>query len=97
MKVRFAAELWEHEGDAPWVFVTLPSGIADDVEARAPQGPGFGSVKVEVTVGTTCWRTSLFPDKASESYVLPVKRQVRNREGLSIGDTIRVVLDLIDD
>ena len=38
-------------------------------------------MRVEVTLGTSTWRTSVFPDKA-RGYVLPVKSAVRRREGL---------------
>jgi hypothetical protein len=34
----------------------------------------------------TAWSTSLFPDKMVGSYLLPVKRSVRESEHLSIGD-----------
>jgi hypothetical protein len=54
-------------------------------------------VKVRVQIGETEWGTSLFPDKSLESYVLPVKRSVREREQLASGDvaevTVRVILE----
>jgi hypothetical protein len=92
MQFRFSGELWEYEGEAPWVFVTLPTEVADEIAALVPERPGFGSVRVEVTVGSTTWRTSLFPDKVSASFVLPVKRQVRMREDLDIGQTVDVAI-----
>ena len=92
MKRTFDAELWEWEGDAAWHFVTLPTDIADDIADVAPAGTGFGSVRVEVTVGGTTWRTSLFPDKKTGSYVLPVKKSVRQAESLTVGDAVTVTL-----
>jgi hypothetical protein len=60
----FTAPLWVWDGDAPWHFVTVPEEVSDDIEARtAHRRSGFGSVRVEVTVGATSWATSLFPDK----------------------------------
>jgi len=50
-------------------------------------------VRVEVTVGATTWRTSVFPDK--RGYALPVKKAVRRAESLDIGDSARVTLELI--
>lgn len=49
---------------------------------------GFGSVRVEATVGGTTWRTSVFPDSRGGSYVLPVKRAVREAEDLDDGDQV---------
>lgn len=87
----FTAVLWEHDGDGAWHFVTLPEAVADEVEAvtAGDQRRGFGSVRVEVTVGATTWRTSLFPDSRRRSYVLPVKQAVRRAEGLAAGGRAR--------
>ena len=86
------AALWRHRGDTGWHFVTLPHDVADEIADRVedPTGPtrGFGSVRVEVTCRSTTWRTSLFPDASSRSYVLPVKQAVRRAEGLSDGDQV---------
>jgi hypothetical protein len=93
--VEFVAELWQYEGDAPWVFVTLPHDVADAIDDERPRHPGFGSVPVVVTIGGTEWRTSVFPDKRSASFVLPVKRAVRRAEGLEPGDmaTVAIAID----
>lgn len=95
----FGADLWRYQGEAAWFFVTLPHDVADDIEESAPppSGRGFGSVRVEVTLGDTTWATSLFPDTKAASYVLPVKRAVRLAEGIDDGDRVRVLLRLIDD
>ncbi|QDB79032.1 DUF1905 domain-containing protein [Georgenia wutianyii] len=97
--LEFDAELWLWEARATdaWTFVSLPPEVADEVLERAEGFTrGFGSVRVEVTVGTTTWRTSLFPSAAARTYVLPVKRAVRRAEGLEVGDTLRVALRLLD-
>lgn len=77
------------------MFATVPLDDADDIAERVPPGPGFGSVRVEVTIGSTTWRTSLFPDSKLGSYVLPVKKAVRTAEGLDVGDTTAIELALI--
>jgi len=89
-------ELLQNEGSS-WVFVALPFGVADEVDdlTRGRQG-GFGSVRVEVTLGPTTWRTSLFPDKVRETYLLPVKKPVRVAAGVDVGDTVHVALRLVE-
>ena len=76
--------------------MTLPFDVSDDIEARQRRHIAFGSVRVEVTVGTSRWSTSLFPDKSAQAYLLPVKKAVRVAEGISDGDRIRVALSLIE-
>ncbi len=93
----FTADLWPWEArSAAWQFVTLPRELAADI-AEQPRPPrGFGSVRVSVTIGGSTWQTSIFPDSDSGSYVLPIKKGVRAKEGLEEGDTVEVELVLID-
>jgi uncharacterized protein DUF1905 len=51
---------------------------------------------VRVTVGTSTWATSIFPDSVRGSYVLPIKRAVRKAEALNVGDITTVTVKLID-
>lgn len=95
MIFEFDAELWLWDGDAPWVFVTVPDETSDEILDAAPRKGGFGSVKVEVTIGTTTWQTSLFPDSKRGAYVLPIEKAVRTAEGIDVGDATRVRIHLI--
>ena len=90
----FQAELWEWQAKGGWFFVTLPAELADDIRARTDDGlrRGFGSVRVEATIGGSTWRTSVFPDTASGSFVLPVKKPVRLAERIEPGDAVDVSL-----
>jgi Domain of unknown function (DUF1905) len=99
MIVDFDAELWQWDarrGDS-WVFVSLPREISGEIRER-DAGPrrGFGSVRVRATIGESTWTTSIFPDGARGSYVLPVKRAVRKAEELDVGDVAAVTVELID-
>ena len=89
----FTAEVWEHEGPAAWHFVSLPEGVADEIEAAyGHRAAGFGSLRVEVTIGKTRWQTSVFPDRKRGTYVLPLKKQVRVAEQLVAGSLAKVIL-----
>ena len=55
---------------------------------------GFGSVRVESTIGDVTWRTSVFPMKDG-GYILPVKAEVRRKAGIAAGDEVTVELDLL--
>ncbi|MFF1607751.1 DUF1905 domain-containing protein [Amycolatopsis sp. NPDC058278] len=99
MIIVFEAELWEWDARRAdsWVFVSLPADASDDIrELAAEPRRGFGSVRVRVTIGVTSWKTSIFPDGAREAYVLPLKRAVRQAEGLGVGDTCTVTVELVD-
>ena len=94
---RFEAELWRWDGAAAWHFVTVPDDVSDEIEeATGPARRGFGSVRVQVTIGGSTWTTSVFPDKQRRAYLLPVKQAVRRAESLEAGDRARVALELLD-
>ena len=96
-RFEFVAELWEHEGPAPWCFVSLPEADADDIEQFfGHRAAGFGSIRVDVRVGATRWQTSLFPDSKRATYVLPVKKPVRLAEGLEIGAPVQIELTILE-
>lgn len=94
----FETELWRHQGDAAWFFVTVPQERSDDIrESLAGPRRGFGSVRVQVTIGSSTWKTSVFPQSNEGSYVLPVKKAVRQAEGIDEGDVVSIQLRVLDD
>jgi hypothetical protein len=68
--------------------------VVDEVRQRSAEPRGFGSVRVHVEVGETTWDTSVFPDSASEGFVLPVKKAVRTAAGVGEGDELTVTLSV---
>ena len=96
MQFVFEAELFPwHSDKTTWVFVALPADVADAVDDAASMTGGFGSVKVDVQLGSTRWSTSLFPSKEMETYVLPLKKAVRSAEGIDVGDNASFTIELI--
>ena len=92
----FTAELWEWEGKAAWHFVSLPEDVTDEIDERhGADAGGFGSVKVEVTIGSTTWHTSIFPDSKRGTFILPVKKAVRTAEDLADGAMAEVRLRVL--
>ncbi|MHA7134115.1 DUF1905 domain-containing protein [Oerskovia turbata] len=95
-RYEFEAELWRWAARTDsWVFISLPLDVSDEI-ADSPLPPaGFGSVKVEVTLGGSRWSTSIFPDSGRKTFVLPVKAAVRRREGVEIGDVVRIAVETL--
>jgi hypothetical protein len=92
-----SAEVWRYPGMAGWHFITVPTAISEEIRERlGNMQRGWGSVPVVVTVGTTTWKTSLFPDKETRGYLLPLKAEVRKRENIADGDTIRIVVGITE-
>jgi hypothetical protein len=95
--MRFGAELWRYPGEAAWYFVTVPVAFSEAIRERSATGrAGFGSVKVQASISSSTWSTSVFPDAASGCFVLPVKKAIRRAERIDDGDVVTVTLRLAD-
>lgn len=90
-------KVWIYPGDyANWHFVTLTKKVGQEIkETLGKKARGFGSLPVEVTIGQTTWKTSIFPDKRAGSYLLPLKAQVRRKEDIEAGETVAFEIALI--
>lgn len=91
----FKAELWLYPGEAGWYFLSLPAEVADAVRAQnAGHSKGFGSLKVTAEIAGHAWQTSLFPDTKTGTYLLPVKKAIRDKAMISDGDEVAVHLSI---
>ena len=80
-------DIWQWRGPAPFYFVTVPE--AQSAQLREVAGAvsyGWGMLPVQVRIGSTAWRTSLWPKDGG--YVLPLKDAVRRAEQLDEGDVV---------
>jgi hypothetical protein len=84
------AEVWLYPGEnASWHFVSVPKEISDEIrEHFGGRSKGWGSLPVTATIGRTTWDTSIFPDKKSATYLLPLKAVVRAKEGIRVGERV---------
>ena len=96
------ATLWlwtSANAPASWHFLTIEGEAAEAINALAlirqlefGRKRGWGSMKVSATIGGTTWQTSIFPDRSSGAWLLPVKAAVRKAEGLATGSSVKVSL-----
>ncbi len=86
-KVR--GRIWLYPGDVAWHFVSVDTKTSAVLKAKhGKSARGFGSLPVSVTIGKETWQTSIFPDKRSGTYLLPLKAEVRRKTGIAEGDDI---------
>ena len=99
-----SAKLWiwsSEKAPASWHFLTIEGEAAEAIHALAlmrrletGRRRGWGAMKVKARIGDTQWETSIFPDKGSGGWLLPVKAVVRKAEGLVSGDLVEVRVKL---
>lgn len=96
----FNESLWKYSGDNAWYFITLPLEIAEEIKALAAlhllARRGFGSRRVNVSIGKSNWNTSIFPDKTRGSFLLPIKKSVRVENNIAENDSILINFCVLD-
>ena len=97
MIVEFDADvfLWDARTES-WFFAALPEDLSAQIREIPRPARGFGSVRVQARIGGSDWRTSIFPDSARGAYVLPLKKAVRDAEGIVDGGVVAVRLEVLD-
>ena len=95
IEFKFLSEVWIYPGKAAWYFVTLPEDIAAKIKFFTGRKNGFGTIPVLAHIGNTSWKTSIFPDSNSNSYLLPIKTDVRKKENVIFNQPILISIDVI--
>lgn len=95
--IKFTAKLEQWKGDkANWHYVYLPKDDSAEIsEIFALSKRGFGSLKVEVELGKTVWKTSIFPDSEGGKYILFIKAEVRKAENVKLGDKLKLAVTVL--
>lgn len=93
MHFEFNGKIIFWRGPAPFYFVAMPDEESRDLKAiSASVTYGWGVIPVQVRIGNTEWKTSLFPK--DDRYLVPIKASVRTAENLEEGDEVTVQLEV---
>lgn len=91
-EITFSAKVWVYPGMGGWHFVYLPKSEAARIAKLQVQKVGFGFIPVSATIGTTTWKTTVFPSKKEGTYLLAIKAAVRKKEQIFEHDAVRVTV-----
>lgn len=93
IKYAFTAKTWQYTGPGGWHFVSLPCELAKEIRnALKSEEQGWGRLKAIVKIGNSEWRTAIWFDTKLNTYLLPLKAEIRKKENLQIGNIIKVVV-----
>jgi hypothetical protein len=94
--IPFSLPLWRYTaGKWSWYFITLSYEDADFIRwIQDKTVVWFGFVRVEVTIGSSIWQTSIFPTKEWK-YLLAIKAEIRKKERLSEGNIVNWTIHLL--
>lgn len=79
-----------------WHMIFLPKGLSRDLKKFfAEMTGGFGSLPVQVSIGKTSWKTSIFPESKDGPFLLLLKAEVRKKENIKAGDMVSLSIDIL--
>ena len=80
-----------------WHFVSLSKKQSEEITKKfGALRRGWNSFRVAATLGKTTWNTSIFYDKREGAYILPLKAEVRKKEGVRQGDKVNLEVRIMN-
>jgi hypothetical protein len=93
MIIKFKGNIFYWRGPAPYLFVAVPEEPSRDLKAiSAMVTYGWGVIPVNVRIGKTEWKTSLFPKEGR--YLVPIRKSVQKSENLDVGYSVVIQLEV---
>lgn len=91
MEYSFEAKVFRWEANPAFFMLSLPLDVSREIhEVSEGLTNGFGSLKVEASIGAVTWRTSIFPESKTGCWDLPLKAEVRKKNALVEGSVTSV-------
>ena len=95
IKYDFSAKIWKHNSNGGWFFVSLPKDISKEIRQHLKwQEEGWGRMKSSANVNGIEWETAIWFDKKLDTYLLPIKADIRRKLGLNLDDKISVSISI---
>ncbi len=90
---KFESLVWKYDGAGSWFFVSLPTDLSYEIRnLLKKQEEGWGRMKVIATIGQNQWKTAIWFDTKRNTYLLPVKAEIRKKENIQCDDLVCVSL-----
>lgn len=93
LKFEFTAKPWKHKSPGGWHFISLPKKLSKEIrDALKKEEEGWGRLKAIAQIGNTEWKTAIWFDTKMNTYLLPLKTEIRKKENLTINKDAKTVL-----
>ena len=89
----FSARLWQDPSPGGWFFISIPKNISKEIRENLKwQEEGWGRMKASVAIDKLEWDTAIWFDKKMDTYLLPIKAEIRRKVNLQLDDTITLTI-----
>jgi hypothetical protein len=84
------------DNSGAWRFARVPENVSAKIKElqTGHLRRGWGAVYVKAKIKRSEWQTSIFPDRYSGTYLLPLKKEIRYEENLYDGIDINVSIEV---
>lgn len=90
IKYEFSAKLWRHNSPGGWYFVSLPKTVSKEIRSYLKwQEEGWGRMKAHAEIQELSWETAIWFDTKKDTYILPVKAEIRKKKHLKEDQDIK--------
>ncbi len=91
IKYEFSTKMWKHHSSGGWYFVSLPKFISKEIRENLKwQEEGWGRMKAFAKIGEMTWETAIWFDTKKDTYLLPIKAEIRAKNNLDIQKNIEM-------
>ncbi len=93
IRYEFVAAPWQYSSPGGWYFISVPEDVSKEIRENLKwQEEGWGRLKITAGIGSTQWKTSIWFDTKRNTYLLPLKADVRKKEKIESGNDIDVII-----
>ena len=93
IQYEFSATIWQYAGPGGWHFVSLPQALSKEIRDNLKsEEEGWGRLKAVAATGNSEWKTAIWFDTKLNTYLLPLKADIRKKEGLTLESNIIITL-----
>lgn len=92
MEYNFRAKVWRYPSDG-WYFISFPKEMSKEIRENFQWlEEGWGRLKARIKIGNSEWKTSIWFDTKRDTYLLPLKAEIRKNENIEIDKDVEAIV-----
>jgi len=96
IKYEFTAKVWNYSSTAGiggWYIACLPKEMSKEIrESLKFLEEGWGRLKMTAKIGNTQWETAIWFDTKLDTYLLPLKAEIRKKEKIETEKEVEIMI-----
>lgn len=90
----FTAKMWNYSsnvGTCGWYIACLPKEMSKEIRENLKfLEEGWGRLKMTAKIGNTQWETAIWFDTKLQTYLLPLKAEIRKKEKIETDKELEI-------